>query len=272
MKPTQSFNSYIENSIKDNWDRDALTDYKGATLQYHDVARKIAKLHILFRHSGLQPGDKVALCGRNSSAWAAAFLATITYGAVAVPIQHEFTPDMVYNIVNHSESRLLFVGDVVSPTIDAGEMPALEGIIYIPDFSLTMSRSETLTFAREHLNKLFGEEYPKAFERSHVSYHQDSPEELAEMFRAQRGLEFKGGMLVTNPIPEEYSMDKEVIDKAIDQALAECKAQGVHGKETTPFLLARVVELTGGDSLESNIQLVLNNARLAARTACALAK
>lgn len=179
MKPTQSFNSYIENSIKDNWDRDALTDYKGATLQYHDVARKIAKLHIIFRHSGLQPGDKVALCGRNSSAWAAAFLATITYGAVAVPIQHEFTPDMVYNIVNHSESRLLFVGDVVSPTIDAGEMPALEGIIYIPDFSLTMSRSETLTFAREHLNKLFGEEYPKAFERSHVSYHQDSPEELA---------------------------------------------------------------------------------------------
>lgn len=179
MKPTQSFNSYIENSIKDNWDRDALTDYKGATLQYHDVARKIAKLHILFRHSGLQPGDKVALCGRNSSAWAAAFLATITYGAVAVPIQHEFTPDMVYNIVNHSESRLLFVGDVVSPTIDAGEMSALEGIIYIPDFSLTMSRSETLTFAREHLNKLFGEEYPKAFERSHVSYHQDSPEELA---------------------------------------------------------------------------------------------
>ena len=179
MKPTQSFNSYIENSIKDNWDRDALTDYKGATLQYHDVARKIAKLHILFRHSGLQPGDKVALCGRNSSAWAAAFLATITYGAVAVPIQHEFTPDMVYNIVNHSESRLLFVGDVVSPTIDAGEMPALEGIIYIPDFSLTMSRSEPLTFAREHLNKLFGEEYPKAFERSHVSYHQDSPEELA---------------------------------------------------------------------------------------------
>lgn len=105
-----------------------------------------------------------------------------------------------------------------------------------------------------------------------VDYRVDSPEELAEMFRAQRGLEFKGGMLVTNPIPEEYSMDKEVIDKAIEQALAECKEQGVHGKETTPFLLARVVELTGGDSLESNIQLVLNNARLAARTACALAK
>lgn len=111
MKPTQSFNSYIENSIKDNWDRDALTDYKGATLQYHDVARKIAKLHILFRHSGLQPGDKVALCGRNSSAWAAAFLATITYGAVAVPIQHEFTPDMVYNIAIIYELLWFLRGD-----------------------------------------------------------------------------------------------------------------------------------------------------------------
>ena len=105
-----------------------------------------------------------------------------------------------------------------------------------------------------------------------VDYRVDSPKELADMFRAQRGLEFKGGMLVTNPIPEEYSMDKAVIDKAIDEALAQAKAQGIHGKETTPFLLAKVVELTGGDSLESNIQLVLNNARVAARTAAELAK
>lgn len=179
MKPTHSFNSYIEQSIKDNWNRDALTDYKGATLQYHDVARKIAKLHILFRHSGLKQGDKVALCGRNSSMWAAAFLATLTYGAVAVPIQHEFTPEMVYNIVNHSEARLLFAGDVVSPTIDAEKMPALEGILYIPDFSLLMSRSEELSFARENLNKLFGEEYPKSFDAEHVCYHKDAPEELA---------------------------------------------------------------------------------------------
>ena len=216
MKPTQSFNSYIENSIKDNWDRDALTDYKGATLQYHDVARKIAKLHILFRHSGLQPGDKVALCGRNSSAWAAAFLATITYGAVAVPIQHEFTPDMVYNIVNHSESRLLFVGDVVSPTIDAGEMPALEGIIYIPDFSLTMSRSETLTFAREHLNKLFGEEYPKAFERNHVSYHQDSPEELALInYTSGTTSNSKGVMLPFRALWSNYQFAIEVLGKQV---------------------------------------------------------
>ena len=104
-----------------------------------------------------------------------------------------------------------------------------------------------------------------------VDYRVDSPEQLAAMFRAQRELEFRGGMLVTNPIPEEYSMDKAVIDRAIEQALAECREQGVHGKETTPYLLARVVELTGGDSLESNIKLILNNARIAALTACELA-
>ena len=105
-----------------------------------------------------------------------------------------------------------------------------------------------------------------------VDYRVDSPEELAAMFRAQRELNYKGGMLVTNPIPEQYAMDKEVIDKAIEQALAEAKEQHVHGKETTPFLLARVVELTGGDSLESNIKLVLNNATVAAKTAAELAK
>lgn len=119
------------------------------------------------------------------------------------------------------------------------------------------------------------EELPAFYTRKSgfgVDYRVDSPEELAAMFTAQRELGFKGGMLVTNPIPEEYAMPKDVIDAAIEQALRECKEQGVHGKETTPFLLARVVELTGGDSLESNIQLVLNNARVAARTAAALAK
>ena len=125
MKTVPSFNSYIEKTIIDNWDQDALTDYKGATLQYHDVARIIEKLHIVFEHSGIQKGDKIALCGRNSSHWGVVFLATLTYGAVAVPILHEFTPDQVYNIVNHSEARLLFVGDVVAPTIDPAEMPAL---------------------------------------------------------------------------------------------------------------------------------------------------
>ena len=176
----QSFNELIEKSIISNWDSDALTDFKGATLQYHDVARKIEKLHIVFENSGLMPGDKVALCGRNSSHWAVAFLAVLTYGAVAVPIQHEFTPDQIYNIVNHSDSKLLFVGDVVATMIDADQMPSLEGVVYLPDFSLVVSRSEKLTYAREHLNEMFGHKYPKYFRKEHVNYYKEqSPDELA---------------------------------------------------------------------------------------------
>ena len=141
-----SFKAIIQKSIIDNWDRDALTDYKGATLQYHDVARKIEKLHIMFENSGVVKGDKIALCGRNSANWAVAFLATVTYGAVAVPILHEFTADQVHNIVNHSEAKLLFVGDVVATTIDATKMPHLEGIIYIPDYSIVVSRTDKLAY------------------------------------------------------------------------------------------------------------------------------
>ena len=179
MNTIPSFNSYIEKSILDNWDRDALTDYKGATLQFHDVARKIEKLHILFEQSGIKKGDKIALCGRNSSHWAVAFLATLTYGAVVVPIQHEFTYDQVYNIVNHSESKLLFVGDVVATGITPSEMPALEGVIYLPDFSLLESRTDKLTFAREHLNEIFGSKFPKYFRKENGRYNRESAEELA---------------------------------------------------------------------------------------------
>lgn len=179
MNSFQSFNSYIEKSIVDNWYKDALTDYKGITLQYHDVARKIEKLHILFENSGVKGGDKIAICGRNSANWAVAFFATLTYGAVAVPIVHEFNAEQIHNIVNHSESKLLFVGDVVAKAIVPKEMPALEGIINIPDYSLMESRSEQLTFAREHLNELFGKKYPNAFRAKHISYHHDSAEELA---------------------------------------------------------------------------------------------
>ena len=180
MERNPSFNFLIEQSIIKNWDQDALTDYKGATLQFHDVARKIEKLHIVFENSGLMPGDKVALCGRNSSHWAVAFLAVLTYGAVAVPIQHEFTPEQIYNIVNHSDSKLLFVGDVVATTIDADQMPSLEGVVYLPDFSLVVSRSEKLTYAREHLNEMFGHKYPKYFRKEHVNYYKEqSPDELA---------------------------------------------------------------------------------------------
>ena len=179
MNSIPSFNSYIERSIIKNWHLDALTDYKGATLQYHDVARKIEKLHILFENSDVKKGDKIAVCGRNSSQWAVAFLAIITYGAIVVPIQNEFKPEQIHNIVNHSESRLLFVGDVVATEITPDEMPTLEGIIYLPDNSLVISRSEKLTYAREHLNAMFGHKYPKYFRPEHVKYHVDDSEELA---------------------------------------------------------------------------------------------
>jgi AMP-binding enzyme len=180
MQQIPSFNELIEKSVIEHWDLDALTDYKGKTLQYHDVARKIEKIHIMFEASGVQKGDRIALCGRNSSMWAAAFLATLTYGAVAVPVLHEFTPEQIHNIVNHSESKILFVGDVVATEIDATKMPVLEGIIYLPDLSLTLSRTEKLTYAREHLNEMFGKKYPKYFRPEHVHYYREqSPDELA---------------------------------------------------------------------------------------------
>ncbi len=179
MNSIPSFNSYIEQSIVKNWHLDALTDYKGATLQYRDVARKIEKLHILFENSDVKEGDKIAVCGRNSSQWAVAFLAIVTYGAVVVPIQNEFKPEQIHNIVNHSESKLLFVGDVVATEIEPDKMPSLEGIIYLPDSSLVISRSEKLTYAREHLNEMFGRKFPKYFREEHIHYHVDSPEELA---------------------------------------------------------------------------------------------
>ena len=179
MDIATSFNLYIQNAIINNWDHDALTDYQGITLQFHDVARKIEKLHILFENSNVHQGDKIAICGRNSAHWAVAFLATLTYGAVAVPILHEFNAEQIHNIVNHSESKLLFVGDFIVKTIKPDEMQALEGIINLPDFSLFVSRSEKLTYAREHLNMMFGSKYPKAFRAQNVSYHIDDPEELA---------------------------------------------------------------------------------------------
>ena len=175
----QSFIAYIENSIKENWDLDALTDYKGATLQYKDVARKIEKLHIIFEASGIKKGDKIAVCGRNSSHWGVTFLATLTYGAVIVPILHEFKADNIHNIVNHSEAKLLFVGDQVWENLNESAMPLLEGIMMMADFYILVSRSEKLDYAREHLNEMFGKKYPKNFRKEHVSYHKDQPDELA---------------------------------------------------------------------------------------------
>ena len=192
-----SFNALIEKSIIDHWDMDALTDYKGATLQYHDVARKIEKLHIMFENSGVVKGDKIALCGRNSANWAVAFLATLTYGAIAVPILHEFMADQIHNIVNHSDAKLLFVGDVVATQVDATKMPGLEGIIYIPDYSLVVSRTDKLTYAREHLNEMFGIKYPKYFRKNHINYYKDQdPEELAMINYTSGTTGFSKGVMI----------------------------------------------------------------------------
>ena len=192
-----SFNALIEQSIITNWDKDALTDFKGATLQYHDVARKIEKLHIMFESSGVVKGDKIALCGRNSASWAVAFLATLTYGAVAVPILHEFTADQIHNIVNHSEAKLLFVGDYVATVIDQTKMPDLEGIIYIPDYSLVVSRTDKLTYAREHLNEMFGKKYPKYFRKEHVHYYKEqSSDELALINYTSGTTGFSKGVMI----------------------------------------------------------------------------
>lgn len=213
-----SFNSLIEESIIKNWQNDALTDFKGATLQYHDVARKIEKLHIMFENSGLQKGDKVALCGRNSACWAVAFLATLTYGAVAVPILHEFTADQIHNIVNHSEAKLLFVGDYVATIIDATKMPDLEGIIYIPDYSLVVSRTDSLTYAREHLNEIFGKKYPKYFRKEHVHYYKEqSPDELALINYTSGTTGFsKGVMIPYRALWSNFDFAKTVLGKIVN--------------------------------------------------------
>lgn len=192
----KSFIAFVENSIKEHWDLDALTDYKGATLQYKDVARKIEKLHILLAESGIKPGDKVAVCGRNSSHWGVAFLAILTYGAVAVPILHEFKADNIHNIVNHSEARLLFVGDVVWEALNEAEMPLLEGIILMTDFTLQVCRSKQLEYAREHLNELFGKKFPRNFRREHVSYRRDEPEELAVINYTSGTTSFSKGVML----------------------------------------------------------------------------
>lgn len=209
-----SLNALIENSVKKHWDLDALSDYRGETYQYKDVARIIEKLHIIFEHSDIKKGDKIALCGRNSANWGIAFFATVTYGAVAVPILPDFMPEQVHAIVNHSESKLLFVGDLVWKNLKAEEMPGLDAIINIPDYSLLVCHNEKTAYARENLNKLFGERFPNKFLPEHISYYKDSPEEMGLLnYTSGTTSNSKGVMIPYRAMWSNLDFAKEAIGK-----------------------------------------------------------
>ena len=176
-----SFNACLQESIQKNWDLDALSDYGAQTFRYKDVARIIEKLHIILEASGVEHGDKVAICGRNTARWGIAFLATLSYGAVAVPILHEFHPEQIHDIVNHSDAKLLFVGEQIWPQLDIEKMPGLEGVFAnsSDEYRLLHGRTEKVTYARENLNRLFGEKYPMNFRAHDIQYYKDSPDEMA---------------------------------------------------------------------------------------------
>ncbi len=189
--------SYIENTLKDNQELLALTDFHGQSFQYRDVARKIAKLHILFDQSGIHHGDKIALCGRNSAQWAIAFLATITYGAVAVPILHDFKPDNIHHLVNHSGARLFFADSSTWENLDRDTMADLLGAILINDYSLLFSRSDALTHARENLNLLFGERYPERFTADDIAYRRPNPDDLCIINYTSGSTGFSKGVMLS---------------------------------------------------------------------------
>lgn len=197
MDNIPSFVACIEDTIVKNWKHDAFTDYKGDTLRFSDVARRIAKLHIGMETAGLKPGDKVAICGRNSANWAVAFFSILSYGCVVVPIQCEFQPEQIHNIVNHSESRFLYVGDGVAKDIDFEQMPSLGGIAYLNDLSIRNTRVDVLDYIHGHLNELFGKRYPQHFDQKHVVYRRESsPEELAMINYTSGTTGFSKGVMI----------------------------------------------------------------------------
>ena len=175
----KSVNKIFENSLRNNWDRPALSNYQGVTLHYRDVARRIAKLHIMYEHCGLEKGDKVAICSRNQANWGVSFLSVLTYGAVPVPILHEFKAGNVHHLVNHSEAKILFVDDVVWEGLTETEMPNLQAVVQINNFQLLYYRTDAIKEVREHLNELFGKKYPMNFTPESMDFYEDSADELA---------------------------------------------------------------------------------------------
>ena len=174
-----SVNKLYQEAFRKNWDRPAISNYQGVTLHYRDVARRIEKMHIMFEECGLKKGDKVALCSRNQANWAVAFLSTMTYGAVPVPLLHEFKSSNIHHLVNHSEAKILFVDDVIWEGLSESEMPDLHAIIQVNTFKLLYASDERIVAAREHLNELFGRKYPNSFTSDDLDYHEDTAEELA---------------------------------------------------------------------------------------------
>ncbi len=224
MEQAESFNLILENVIKENWNRYSLSDYGENNFQYKDVARIIEKIHIVFKESGIKSGDKIALCGKNSSRWGISFFACLTYGAVAVPILHEFHPEQIHQIVNHSESKLLFVDDKIYKNLTEQEMPALSGIVCLKDLSILLSRDKKLSNAREHLNELFGKKFPERFSPEDVHYYKDSPEELAVInYTSGTTSNSKGVMIPYRAVWSNREFAKDVLSKHLkagDQILA----------------------------------------------------
>lgn len=174
-----SVNKTFEASFRKNWDRPAISNYQGTTLHYRDLAQRIAQLHIMFEECGLEKGDKVAICSRNQANWAVSFLSVMTYGAVPVPLMHEFKPSNIHHLVNHSESKVLFVDEVIWENVVESEMPELQAIIQVNTFKLLYAANDRITEARARLNELFGKKYPMEFTPESISYYEDQPEELA---------------------------------------------------------------------------------------------
>lgn len=206
----ESFNQYLEQSIKSHWEMPALTDFKGATHLYKDVARKIEKIHLLFEAANIQKGDKIALCGRNSANWAISFVAIISYGAVAVPILHDFKPDNIHHIVNHSEAKLLFAGENVWENLNEAKMENLSAAINLSDFELLICKSEAIQHARLHLNELFGKRYPNRFTPTDITYHQDQPDELMLINYTSGSTGFSKGVML--PYRSIWSNTKFCLD------------------------------------------------------------
>ena len=207
-----SVNLLFQEAFKKNWDRPAISNYQGVTLHYRDVARRIEKMHIMFEECGLQKGDKVAICSRNQANWAVAFLSAMTYGAVPVPLLHEFKSSNIHHLVNHSEAKILFVDDVIWEGLTETEMPDLHAIIQVNTFKLLYAKDENIVSAREHLNELFGRKYPNVFTPEDLHYYEDSADELAVINYTSGTSGFsKGVMIPYRAIRSNLEFGKKVL-------------------------------------------------------------